>query len=589
MTISLRGIAPRLSFSNFRGDFFGGVTAAIVALPLALAFGVASGAGPSAGLYGAICVGFFAALFGGTPSQISGPTGPMTVVMASVFTSLIAADPKNGLAIAFTVVMLGGLFQILMGVFRLGKYITLMPYTVISGFMSGIGVIIIAIQIAPLLGYPSTAGVVQSLQQIPTMLMDINPVALGLGLLTLLIVFAAPAKLNRILPAPLIALVLCTVISVLFFADDAVLRIGEIPAGLPELHWPRFDARHLKDIFGYSIMLATLGALDSLLTSLVADNITRTQHKSDRELIGQGIGNMISGLFGGLPGAGATMRTVINVQSGGRTSLSGMVHALLLAAIVLGAGPLTEPIPHAVLAGILIKVGIDIIDWGFLKRAHKISLTGTALMYLVLILTVFVDLITAVAVGVFLANLITIRKLTDIQVQDMHAATHDDGGDWLLPEEKELLRQGQDRVLMFSLSGPMSFGAAKSIARRMSIVKDYEVLILDMSHVPRLGVTALLALETMLKDAIAQRRDIFLVGAKGRVRQRLECIEVLRQLPPEHWVGDRLSALEQSLQIVARPPIIWEPAEGVESAVKIALEEAEAHSENQDINKHVRP
>ncbi len=581
MTISLQEIAPRLSFGNFRGDFFGGITAAIVALPLALAFGVASGAGPSAGLYGAICVGFFAALFGGTPSQISGPTGPMTVVMASVFTSLTAADPKNGLAIAFTVVILGGLFQILMGVFRLGKYITLMPYTVISGFMSGIGVIIIAIQIAPLLGYPGTAGVVQSLQQIPAMLTDINPVALGLGLLTLLIVFAAPPKLNRILPAPLIALVLCTLISVLFFSDDAVLRIGEIPAGLPQLHGLHFDAKHLKDIFGYSIMLATLGALDSLLTSLVADNITRTQHKPDRELIGQGIGNMVSGLFGGLPGAGATMRTVINVQSGGKTSVSGMVHALLLAAIVLGAGPLTEPIPHAVLAGILIKVGIDIIDWGFLTRAHKISLTGTALMYLVLILTVFVDLITAVAVGVFLANLITIRKLTDIQVQDMHAVTRDDGGDWLLPEEKDLLHQGRGRILMFSLSGPMSFGAAKSIARRMSIVKDYEILILDLSHVPRLGVTALLAIETMLKDAVMQKREIFLVGARGQVRRRLECIEIFRQLPPNRWMGDRLTALNQSLQLLSGVKMVWEPAEDVASSV-VPSEGAEANGRVSD-------
>lgn len=537
-----------LRFNNLRGDLFGGITAAIVALPLALAFGVASGAGPIAGLYGAICVGFFAALFGGTPSQISGPTGPMTVVMASTFTSLAGQDSETGLAMAFTVVMLGGLFQILLGVLRLGKYITLMPYTVISGFMSGIGVIIVVLEIGPLLGHEGTAGVVNSLLKIPTFLSDINPIATGLGLLTLLIVFAAPARLNRILPAPLIALVVCTLISVFVFPDSDILRIGEIPSGLPSLRLPRFEWGNIKDIIIYSIMLATLGALDSLLTSLVADNITRTQHNSDRELIGQGLGNLISGLLGGLPGAGATMRTVINVQSGGKTPISGMVHAVVLAAIVLKAGTLTEPIPHAVLAGILIKVGIDIIDWDFLKRAHRLSTKGAGVMYLVLGLTVFVDLITAVAIGVFVANLLTIKNLTDVQINEMKAVTHADDEDWLLPEEQDLLKAAKGRILMFHLSGPMSFGAAKAISRQLSIVEHYEILVLDLSDVPRLGITALLAIETMLKDAIEKRREIFLVGASGQVEQRLQNLDILQQLPPSHHIPDRLAALKQAVE-----------------------------------------
>ncbi|MGB3561075.1 MAG: SulP family inorganic anion transporter [Geitlerinemataceae cyanobacterium] len=550
MTTFPRNLVHGLKFNNLRGDFFGGVTAAIVALPLALAFGVASGAGPIAGLYGAICVGFFAALFGGTPSQISGPTGPMTVVMASIFTSIAANNPKTGLAMAFTVVMLGGIFQILMGLLHLGKYITLMPYTVISGFMSGIGVIIILLEIAPLLGHEGTAGVVDSLLQIPTVVGDMNPIAAGLGILTLSIVFAAPPSLNRILPAPLIALVVGTLLSVWVFPNSDLLRIGEIPSGLPSLQLPRFEWGSIKDILGYSVMLATLGALDSLLTSLVADNITRTQHDSDRELIGQGIGNFISGLFGGLPGAGATMRTVINVQSGGKTPISGMVHALVLATIVLKAGSLTEPIPQAVLAGILIKVGIDIIDWGFLKRAHHLSMKGAGLMYLVLGLTVFVDLITAVAVGVFVANLLTIKNLTDLQVQDMKAITHADDEDWLSPQEQVLLKAAKGRILMFYLNGPMSFGAAKAISQQLSIVENYEVLILDLTSVPRLGVTALLAIETMLKDAIDRKRQVFLVGARGQVQERLMRLDILRQLPPTHRVTDRLTALQKSLQSI---------------------------------------
>jgi SulP family sulfate permease len=548
-----------LHFNNLRGDFFGGIHAAIVDLPLALAFGVTSGAGPIAGLYGAICTGFFAALFGGTPSQISGPTGPMTVVIASIFTALAARNPENGLAIGFTVVMLGGVLQIVMGALRLGKYITLMPYTVISGFMSGIGVIIILLQIAPLLGYPGASGVVSSVGQLPTVLANINPIAAGLGTLTLAIVFFLPTRVKRLVPAPLIALVVCTLISVWQFSDSALPRIGDIPSGLPSLHMPHFAWIELKDILVYSIMLAVLGAIDSLLTSLVADNMTRTQHVSDRELIGQGIGNVVSGLFGGLPGAGATMRTAINVQSGGRTPLSGMVHALILALIVWQAGALTSPIPHAVLAGILIKVGIDIIDWSFLKRAHRLSAKGAGVMYLVLGLTVFVDLITAVVVGVFVANLLTIKNLTDLQLQEMKAVTQGYGETWLSPEERVLLESAHRQVLMFRLEGPLSFGAAKGITKRMGVVEHCSVLILDLSDVPRLGVTALLAIETMLKDALAQRRQVFLVSREGQVQQRLYSLKVVQQLSPMYKVASRQEALRRALPIAKSYALVPEP------------------------------
>ena len=554
MTTLPKGLIHGLRFDNLRGDFFGGVTAAVVALPLALAFGVASGAGPIAGLYGAICVGFFAALFGGTPAQVSGPTGPMTVVMFSVFTSLVEKHPETGLVMAFTAVMLGGLLQIAMGLLKLGKYITLIPYTVISGFMSGIGAIILLIQIAPFFGHKETAKVLDAALGIPSVLSDIDPVATGLGILTLVIVFTAPPRLNRILPAPLIALVVCTLLSIWVvpgvFPNSDIPRIGDIPSGLPSLHLPYFEWEGLKDILGYSLMLAVLGALDSLLTSLVADNITRTQHDSDRELMGQGIGNLVSGMFWGLPGAGATMRTVINVQAGGRTPISGMVHAIVLTIIVLGAGSLTEPIPRAVLAGILIKVGIDIIDWGFLKRAHRLSTKGAGVMYLVMGLTVFVDLVTAVAVGVFVANLLTIKNLTDLQVQNMRAVTQGDNEDWLTPEERSLLKAAKGRILMFRLSGPMSFGAAKAISRQLAIVENYEILILDLKSVPRLGITALLAIETMLKDALAQKRQVFLVGAFGQVQRRLQCLEILQQLPSSHQLPQRLDALQKAVNLL---------------------------------------
>lgn len=550
---------PRLSFDNLRGDLFGGLTAAIVALPLALAFGVASGAGAIAGLYGAVFTGFFAALFGGTPSQVSGPTGPMTVVMATVFTKLIAENPDSGMAMAFTAVMLSGVFQILFGVLRLGQFITLMPYTVISGFMSGIGVIIVALQLAPLLGYSAQSGVIAGLQQLPEAFANPHLVALGLGLLTLTIVFGWSGKWAKIVPSPLLALIVCTLISVAIFPDSDVARIGDIPQGLPQLQWPRLSLSQVGDIVGYGLMLATLGAIDSLLTSLVADNITRTQHDSEQELIGQGIGNLLSGLFGGLPGAGATMRTVINVQAGGRTPLSGMFHALVLLCTVLWAGSITAQIPHAVLAGILIKVGIKIIDWNFLRRIWQISKRAALVTYGVLLLTVFVDLITAVLVGAFVANLLTIQRLTSLQVSKIRAITHpnEDPKVVLTMEERQLLQQAQGRILLMQMSGPISYGAARAIAYHMG--RDYDVLILDMSAVPLIGVTASLMIESEVKAARHQS-EIFVVGAQGQVEERLQQFQVHDALPASHFLPSCYHALKMALMSINPDAIQRTPA-----------------------------
>ena len=542
-----------LHFKNIRGDFFGGITAAVVALPLALAFGVSSGAGAIAGLYGAIIVGFFAALFGGTPSQISGPTGPMTVVIATVFAGVSGGNADNGMAIAFTIIMLGGIFQILFGIMGLGKYITLMPYTVISGFMSGVGLIIILLQIGPFFGHEASADVVQSIKMSPEFMRTFNPYALGLGILTLLIVFCCPRKVTRFVPSPLLALIIGTVAAVVIgnvTPNNGLKLIGDIPSGLPHLELPSFDWHQSRSIFGYSLMLAVLGSIDSLLTSLVADNITQTQHDSDRELIGQGIGNFISGLFGGLPGAGATMRTVINVKSGGKTPISGMVHALVLLIIVLRAGKLTANIPHAVLAGILIKVGIDIIDWSFLKRAHQISLKATGLMYIVMFLTVFVDLVTAVAVGVFFANLLTVKSLSDIQSKKVRAITNPDDEMDLNIAERHILKRARGKILLFNLTGPMSFGAAKTISQRMGIVRKYEVLILDLSDVPMIGVTASLAIENMIKDACGNNHQVFIVGAQGKVKERLHKMKLFNLLNPENCFNERIFALQKALTYV---------------------------------------
>ena len=349
------------------------------------------------------------------------------------------------------------------------------------------------------------------------------------------------------------ALIVGTLVAVYLLPDRDLSLIGDIPSGLPGIHLPTFNIAQVRNLFGYSLMLAVLGSIDSLLTSLVADNITQTNHNSDRELIGQGIGNLLAGMFGGLPGAGATMRTVINVKTGGKTPISGMVHALVLLIVVLKAGELTSNIPHAVLAGILIKVGIDIIDWSFLRRAHQISLKATGLMYIVLFLTVFVDLITAVAVGVFFANLLTVKSLSDLQSQHVKTISkpeEDDEDTHLSTEEKYILKRAQGKILLFNLSGPMSFGAAKTISQRMGMVRKYEILILDLSDVPMIGVTASLAIENMVKDACNNKRQVFLVGATGKVRQRLQNMKLLRRLPPNHRFEQRLPALQEAISYI---------------------------------------
>lgn len=542
-----------IHFRNLKGDAFGGLTAAIVALPMALAFGVASGAGAIAGLYCAILLGFFAALFGGTPTLISNPTGPMTVVMTAVLARLTASDPEQGAAMAFTVVMLAGAFQIIFGVCKLGKFITLMPYTVISGFMSGIGLIMVLLQIAPFLGQANKGGIKGAITNLPEYLANANPGAVILASMTLAIIFLVPGKVRRFLPPQLIALVLGTIVSLVVFGDSNLDRIGEIPISLPTLKFPTFSGDRLETMLLDAVMLGMLGCIDSLLTSVIADSITQTQHDSDKELIGQGIGNIICGVFGGLPGAGATMGTVVNIQAGGRTALSGMIHAGILLVIVLGAAPLTSPIPKAVLAGILVKVGLDIIDWKFLKRAHRLSLRAAAIMYGVMLLTVFVDLIVAVGVGVFVANILTIKRLADIQSDKVKAITTADDETPLSTEEKALLRQAHGQVLLLHLGGPMSFGSAKAISQQQAIMQDYKLLILDLSDLPLLGVTATLAIESLIQEATKRHLQVFLVKGSETVQTRLDRFEILKAIPEQHQVDDRLMALEQAIGYLAQP------------------------------------
>jgi len=547
-------ITNQIHFRNLQGDILGGLTAAVVALPMALAFGIASGAGASAGLWGAILVGFFAALFGGTPSLISEPTGPMTVIVTAVIAGLTANNPENGLAMAFTVVMMGGLFQILFGLLRLGRYITMLPYNVISGFMTGIGVILIFIQIAPFLGQETPkGGVIGVIQNLPTLITNINLWETILGVITLAILLFYPREWKKAVPPQLVALVAGTAISLIFFRGfeiRTIATIGEITPGLPQLQMPTFTPENLQLMFVNSIVLGIVGSIDCLLTCLVSDSLTRTEHKSNKELIGQGIANVITGLCGGIAGSGATTATVVNIQAGGRTALSGISRALVLLIVVLWAAPLTSVIPLAVLAAIVLKVGINIIDWGFLKRVHKISWKAAGIVYSVVALTVFVDLMIAVAVGVFIANILTIERLDQLQSNSVKAITDADDQIVLTEEEKQLLDLANGRVLLFHLSGPMIFGVAKAIEREHRAIANYDVLIVDLGEVPVLGVTSSLAIENAIQEAIDAKREVIVVGATGKVKRRLENLGIAGLIPGHHWMGDRLTALQEGLAMV---------------------------------------
>ncbi len=470
---------------RFKGDLFGGITAGVIALPLALAFGVASGIGAAAGLYGAIFVGLFASIFGGTKPQISGPTGPMTVVLASI----IVTNPGN-YDLIFLSIILAGVFQIIFGILKVGKLVKYVPYPVISGFMSGVGVIIILLQLNPLLGLQIHGDTISSVLEIIKNIQNFNFQSLILGIITLLIVFFTPYKLTKLIPSSLLALIFVTILSL--FLDMNVRTIGEIPTTLPNFHFPIVSIEQFTKIIPFALTLAILGSVDSLLTSLVSDSLTKTTHKPNKELIGQGIGNVFSGFFGGIAGAGATMRTVVNVKSGGRTPVSGVVHSLFLIFILLFASPFAKYIPMTVLAGILIKVGFDVIDYKFLKLLKYAPKYDLIVMILVFALTVFDDLIFAVGMGIVLSSILfaaSIASQVNISIDDIKASDN---------LEEDIDEKSQYKIRMINIDGVFFFGSASRILTRTNELLGTKCVIINCKNIPKMDISAIFALEDMI-------------------------------------------------------------------------------------------
>ena len=533
---------------NIRGDIFGGITTAVVALPLALAFGVSSGAGALAGLYGAIFAGAFAALFGGTRVQITGPTGPMTVVMA-----LVVIHFEGHLPAAFAVVVLAGLIQILFGKFGIGRYIKLVPQPVVSGFMSGIGVIIIILQLPALLGLDGIGGsTLTILAALPQMLAMLDISAVWLGLLVIGVMFFTPQRISKFVPTPLIALLIGSALALLLSLD--IPSIGAVPTGVPEFAIPTISLDEIPYIVRFALVLAFLGSIDSLLTSIVADSMTRSTHDSNRELIGQGIGNIVSGLFAGLPSAGATMRTLVNVRAGGNSPLSGVVHSILLLLIVLGFGKMVSHIPLTVLAGILFKVGIDIIDWNYLKRVLRAPRAGVVIMVSTLLLTVLVDLITAFAAGFIMASVLFVARMADAQVNNARFAYGADQLENLTAEEAEILAQADGRIVLFHVEGPLSFGSAREVARMLQSTIEKDVLAIDLRDVPFIDSSASAALDEVIQRLDEDGDRVLLFGARERVRTILQQTGVLDRLGVENLLPDRIEALRIARTIIERSP-----------------------------------
>lgn len=580
-------------FSNLRGDFFGGLTAGIVALPLALAFGAQTEMGAMAGLYGAIAIGILAAIFGGTATQISGPTAPMTVVSAAVIASAItesgATNVQEALPLIIATFVLAGVIEVLFGVIKLGRYIRYIPYPVVSGFMSGIGVIIIITQLFPLLGYnplndeelvnqrmphaeevileeilrdeeregilsgvmstedlaettrraqlvtveeireearaqarrqaSGTVGTIQYLNrpfQIPN---GINWYNFLLAIGTVIIIYGFK-RITSLVPSSLVALILMTLVS-FFFLEGLVPVIGDVEAGIPPLQLGFFsaftDLGMIRIILEFSFTLAALGAIDSLLTSVVADNMTKTRHDSNQELIGQGIGNIGAALLGGLPGAGATMRTVINVQSGGKTKISGVVAGFFLLLVLLGLGPVVAYIPNGVLAGILLTVGIGIIDYKAFRHLREVPKSDVIVMVVVLLLTVFVDLLVAVAVGMILAALLFMKKIADvIETKASATSLRDFAQERPWADEGDFVKRYGDKLFIKHLDGPLFFGFASRFQEMMQSAPSIEVVIIRMSRVPYVDQSGLYAMEEAIQELHSQGIAVLFTGLQGQ-------------------------------------------------------------------------
>nr|MDE0500365.1 SulP family inorganic anion transporter [bacterium] len=575
---------------TLRGDVLGGITAAVVLLPMALAYGVVSGLGVIAGLYGAVAVGLFASLFWGTKALISGPTGPMAVAMA-----VVVGSYAENIIEAFTIVIMAGVIQILLGLIKMGRYVAYTPYSVISGFTSGVGVIIVLLQVLPFLGASSPGGGTWgAIRAVPDAVASVNYHALAIALVTLVVTVVWPTKLARALPPTLAALVVGTLMGVLWLKEAPL--IGTVPTGFPDVIDTHSVLQHAIGSFQPALVLALLASINTLLMSLIADSLTRGTHNPNRELMGQGVGNIFSGLFGGMPGAGNIPATVVNARIGGRTPVSGVLCALVLMSLVLGLGEYVGEIPHAVLAGILMKVGWDIIDWRFITRIHRVQREHLVVMVITLGLTVFADLLSAIMLGLIVAALVSARQFEYLELDSVISAPLLDIS-FLADEEEEedgepdldsmlallggddeddedgdgepdaldsmlaLLGDDDDdedefdpfsaRCGLVSFRGSFTVASSNRMFSTISVdIRDHEVVILDFSQTDYMDDSAAFVVERLVDVAIEEDTECIVMGLGGAVGASLQKLQILRSVPKDRYVEDMDEAKVIAKQIL---------------------------------------
>lgn len=542
----LAQLPQRYSFQSLFGDVLGGITAAVVGLPVALAFGVSSGLGAAAGIYGAVAVGFFAAVFGGTRSLISGPTGSMTVAMAVIVTTY-----AQDIAQAFTIVIMAGLIQMLFGFLRIGRFVTYTPYSVIAGFMTGVGIIILSVQILPFMGAdPVTGGPIEALRNLPTVLESFDLSAVGIAGVTLAVAIAWPSRLDKYLPSTLIALFAGLIVTVLWFSNAPT--IGNVPTDLPVVKLPALSFDALVRAIEPAMVIALVGSADTLLTALVGDSMTRARHDPNKELFAQGLGTVVTGFIQGLPGSGATPSTIANIRAGGTTFVAGVIAVVILVVMILALEDYVAKIPNALLAGVLMKVALDTMEWRFVTRLLRIQREHMVVMLLTLGLTVFLDLVTAIAAGMIAAAVTSARQFERLELDSVVSVPILDQSFFGGRTSEDDLEGFTARVGLVALRGSFTVASSRKLLDTIGEdIREHEVVILDFSNTVYMDESAAMVIERLIETATSYETGCIVMGLAGMPARNLEALNILRQIPLDQrvqsWdearvVADRLLA-----------------------------------------------
>ena len=527
----LAQLPQRYSFQTMFGDVLGGITAAVVGLPVALAFGVSSGLGAAAGIYGAVAVGFFAAVFGGTRSLISGPTGSMTVAMAVIVTTY-----AENLAQAFTIVIMAGLIQMLFGFLRIGRFVTYTPYSVIAGFLTGVGIIILSVQILPFMGAdPVTGGPVEALRNLPGVIESFDLSAVGIAGVTLAVAIIWPSRLDKYLPSTLVALFAGIIVTVLWFSNAPT--IGAVPTDLPVVKMPALSFDALVRAIEPAMVLALVGSADTLLTALVGDSMTRARHDPNKELFAQGIGAVVTGFIQGLPGSGATPSTIANIRAGGSTLVSGVIAVVILVVMILALEDYVAKIPNALLAGVLMKVALDTMEWRFVTRLLRIQREHMVVMLLTLGLTVFLDLVTAIAAGMIAAAVTSARQFERLELDSVVSVPILDQNFFGGRAREDDLEGFEARVGLVALRGSFTVASSRKLLDTIGEdIREHEVVILDFSNTVYMDESAAMVIERLIETATSYETGCIVMGLAGVPARNLEALNVLKQIPADQRV-----------------------------------------------------